>query len=223
MTTATDPPATPTEPPAQTIRPPRPSNEENAAINAYQAKMNDTSLQALAIWRGGFAAVLALASGGLTISALGHLDKAELIWRVLMAVCVVAGTGLGVWALMIVLRAEVGTGVLVMSHEDVILSGGPLALETARATAAAKRMHRSQSIGIASVVAFLAALGVLWLAPTSPPTPYLQIDQAGQTICGKILSADGGEVKLQVADRPYPIVFRLTDITNMAVVMTCPG
>ncbi|MDR1442712.1 MAG: hypothetical protein LBJ02_10100 [Bifidobacteriaceae bacterium] len=203
---------------------PRPlTNQEKAELDALQSKLNDGVYKSLSVWRTGFAAVLVLASGGLTISALDQMDKTAPIWRWLLAGLVVLGTVLGIVTLMIALRTEVGTTRGVVQRETIFKHGGALAFETGLADSAARRMHLSQRWGAASLVTLVTALAVLWLAPPSSQTPNLLVQHGASATCGKLLSADGGTVRLQVSGAHDPVAIAFGQISNMRIVQDCPA
>lgn len=200
-----------------------PTEKEKSELDDLQAKLNDDVYKSLSVWRAGFAAILVVASGGLTVSSLDQMAKSTEVWRWLLAACVVLGTVLGVIALMVTLRAEVGTARSVKERADILDRGGVLVFETGLADAAARRMHRSQRWGIASLALLLAALACLWLAPRGGEQPMLQVQQGAETTCGQLLSADGGTIRLKIQGAHDPVAIPFQGIDNMRVVSSCPA
>jgi|GEM_PF-6831420 len=203
------------------------SDKEEADLNALQDKANQQLFKSLTDWRNGFAAVLVIASGGLTISALNTISRSNQLSRWVLAACVIIGTILGICALIVALRAEVGTKRDVKTSSDIIHFGGTRALETQLADAAAKKLRKSQYAGAASLVIFAIGLGTLWWASAEANGPKLQVEYrtnatiATTTVCGELKSADGHTVRLKVSGYNDPVAIAFEEITNMRVVEKC--
>jgi len=202
-------------------RPHPPTDKEKSELDALQVKLNDDVYKSLSVWRTGFATVLVVASGGLTISSLDQMSKTAEVWRWLMAAFVVLGTVLGVIALMVTLGAEVGTKRAVVQRKDILDRGGVLAFENSLADAAGRHMHQSQQWGKASLAVLVAALAVLWLAPRTAVTSMLQVQTGQEAICGQLVSADGGIIRVKVQGAHDPVAIPFQDVDNMQVVQAC--
>jgi MFS family permease len=203
-------------------RPRAPTDQEKSDLDAFQVKQNERVHKSLGVWQAGFAAVVAAASGGLTIAALDRMDKAGDGWRWVLAVLVIAGTIVGILAEMIALRTEVGTARYVEQRSVILARGGVLAFETRLADAAGRQLHKSQRWGAASLALLLAALAVLWLAPPSSQAPNLLVEHGTEQTCGKLLSADGGTLRLEVEGAHDPAAISFDQVDNLRIVHDCP-
>ena len=98
------------------------------------------------------------------------------------------------------------------------------AYQVGQAAAAGRRLQTARIVVAAALGLLLVGVLLTWWAPAAPASPsaYLKVTRPGGTACGTLKSADGGILRLTVADAHQPVAIPLTAVTNLAVTPTCP-
>ena len=211
-------------PPAPPAPAPQPRPVSAADKAAFETLVNDSlsSVRSMAAaWRTGLTALITLVTTGVIITGRTAASQLTVPW--LIAVTVTIGGGLlvalaGLWT---ALTAEVGARVRVQTLDDIRAHYASVqAYMVGQAAAAGQRLELARKLVGVSLLLLVTGVLLTWWAPAAPASPpaYLQVTQAGSTVCGTLQSADGGVLRLSVAGAHQPAVIPLTRVTNMAVV-----
>ncbi|MFG1628977.1 hypothetical protein [Kribbella sp. NPDC049227] len=89
---------------------------------------------------------------------------------------------------------------------------------------AADNLRLGVLLALTSLLAVVAAVAVLWFAPTKPPTPMLKITSTNETVmCGEILNTKNtGKLRIRYTDGSVHEV-AVTEVSKAENVKTCPG
>jgi hypothetical protein len=133
-----------------------------------------------------------------------------------------AGLALAVVGLWLALRAAAGAPGSVSYPDIVRRFGGVRQFEVACARRASDALRRAKVTMACSLSLLALAIFAWWWAPAQPaPAPRLQISVGGSTVCGKLLSADGQRVRLQVDGEAGPRTIPFNRVENVRVVPSC--
>lgn len=176
-------------------------------------------------WRTGLTAFITVVTTGLVIKGRDSTAGLDNTWRTLITVLIGGGLLLAVIGLWQALAAEAGTDPKNQTLEDIRAAHQTLDNYDVYLAGKASRRLQWGIRAVACAIAFLVAgIAAIWWAPaavTSPPT-YLNVTHQGQVTCGTLQSADGGQLRLALNGRPEVVVIPLSQVTNLAVITTCP-
>ncbi|MBB5874127.1 hypothetical protein F4553_007561 [Allocatelliglobosispora scoriae] len=201
------------------------SRHERAAFDALVAQSLPTVRASAQAWRNGLTALIGLVTAGVAIQ--GRTTAAELSpgWRAGITVLIGAGLAAAVVGLWHALGAEAGTRAAPLTLADIHARHASVAAyQVALAKSAGQRLSRARTAVAVSIALLLTGVIATWWAPPIPSEPpaYVRVTDQHGTTCGTLLSADGGQVRLEVAGSHDPAVIALTGVTNLAVVAACP-
>lgn len=206
-----------------------PSRPVSAADRQAFDAMVDQALPAVrsmaAAWRTGLAGLITLVTTGVILT--GRTATAELTppWLVAVTVAVGGGIACAVVGLWQALAAEVGSRATPISLADILARHASVrAYQAGVAAAASRRLQNARLVVALSLALLLTGVVLTWWAPRAPASPpgYLTVSYATSTVCGRLLSADGGVVRLAVPGAHDSVAVPVSAITNLAVTATCP-
>jgi hypothetical protein len=146
-------------------------------------------------------------------------------WRAAVTALIGGGLVAAVVGLWQALSAEAGTRTATETLAGIhARHASVLAYQVAQARAAGASLRHARNAVAAALALLLAGVALTWWAPPAPPTPpaYLQVTTADGATCGKLSTADGGQIRLTVAGAHEPAVIPLAAVRNLAVVAACP-
>lgn len=185
------------------------------------ASVKDTRASA-ETWRTGLAALVTLVTTGLLIKGPEEAAKLPDEARALIVFLLVVGLGLAVLGLYHALAAAAGVPATVERDDVVARYGSVRGFQVAQAVRAADRLRDARHL----VLLALPTLGlatVAWLLSTpSSGTPVVVVHTGETRHCGTLLSADDGEVRIDIPGESDPRVTALDDLTNLEVAAECP-
>lgn len=187
-----------------------------AVLGAADVQLTNVR-SAAARWQAGLAGL----AGGITaFSLISGRDEIATLAPAWAAWCGVA--------LVCALAASLAGGVLAMRSAF----GLPTLVRTRRWDPAADTANQARSayrllrwaiwLTLASIVALVAALGVVWYAPRQEKAPVLVVVPAtGSSVCGEVARADGSGVTLRTAagERTVP----WPSVTGLEPRASCPA
>jgi hypothetical protein len=219
----------PTEPaPAEPGRfrlPERPLTEADLAERERFRAMVRQSLPSVRAsaeaWRNGLAAFVTLIGAAVVIK--GRTTTAELppLWRLAVTVLIGGGLALAVTGLWHALAAQAGTKPLAVTLADIHREHGSIdGFEVATAIRAAHRLTLARrAVGLALACLF-AGTALTWWAPGTTPG-NLRVTYGPDTVCGTLLAADGGRLRISVDGQTEAVEVPLTAVTGMTVTADC--
>jgi hypothetical protein len=172
-------------------------------------------------WRTGLAAFVTLITGGLLIKGPQTAADLETPWRIAITILTGGGLLLAIAGLWMALRAAAGAPGRVGLPEIVANYGGVRQFEIASAQHASDALGWAKVITAAALSALALAVFASWWAPTVTATPRIQVSTHGTTVCGKLSSADGKQLRVQVDGEANPRVVRFDDVENLRVTTVC--
>jgi hypothetical protein len=206
--------------------PPRaPAPDQIADRERWEAMTSASlsSVQAAAEkWRAGLAAFVTLVTGGLLIKGPQAASDLTTGWRIVLTLLTGAGLALAVVGLWLALRAAAGAPGSVSYPDIVRRFGGVRQFEVACARRASDALRWAKVTMACSLSLLLLAIFAWWWAPTRPaPAPRLQISVGGSPVCGKLLSADGQQFRVQVDGEAGPRTIPFNRVENVRVGPSC--
>lgn len=172
-------------------------------------------------WKEGLASIVTTAAAGLLLIGIPDATLLEGQTRDIVVFLAVLATIAGLVAAWMALDATAGTPVTISQQEferDYRTLDG---FRQRRAERRARRMGTVRVAVIVSICATVIAACILWYNP--PAGPYLKVQLADSAPCGKVKSADGGILHLQVKGEAVPQQIPLGKVLNMWVVSSCDG
>jgi hypothetical protein len=196
---------------------------ERDAFAKLAASSLEVTRRSAETWRVGLSAFVTLVTAGVVIKGRDSTSTLTTEWRWAVTVLLGGGLVLAVLGLWQVLGAQAGLPrpiTLAEIHGEHV---SVAAYEVSIAAAAADRIRWSQRLVASALVLLVAGVIATWWAKTAPPDPpgYLKVTHGETTTCGKLLSGDAGQVRLQVAGVKDPVAVPATAVTNLAVVAAC--
>jgi len=212
--------------PGGTPRRPRPfSPADRAAFEALETEALPTVRAMVSAWRTGLTGLITLVTTGIILTGRTATTDLSPPWRAAITLTIGAGLGLAIIGLWHTLAAEVGTRTRLHTLDDIRARYASVqAYQTGQAAAAGARLHTARILVAAALALLLAGVLLTWWAPaaaTDPPA-YLVVTRASGSICGTLLSADGGTVRLRITGVHDPVTIPLSGIANLAVIAACP-
>jgi hypothetical protein len=182
-----------------------------------------SSVQAAAErWRTGLAAFVTLITGGLLIKGPQAASDLTTGWRIVITLLAGAGLALAVVGLWLALRAAAGAPGSVSYPDIVRRFGGVRQFEVACARRASDTLRWAKVTMACSLSLLALAIFAWWWAPARrAPAPRLQISVGGSTVCGKLLSADGQQFRVQVDGEAGPRTIPFNRVENVRVGPSC--
>jgi hypothetical protein len=221
---ATPPPSPPPPPPIPAARP-RPVSlaDQEAFQHLVEDSLSSVKSTASA-WRTGLTALITLVTTGIVITGRTSTITMTVPWRIAVTVAIGGGLALALLGLWLALAVEVGSRIRLQTLDDIRARYASVqAYLVGQAVAAGRRLHTAKTI--AGIALSLLVTGVLltWWAPAAPASPpaYTRVTTHSQSVCGVLLSADGGVIRISVAGVHEPAAIPLTSVTNIAVVASC--
>lgn len=205
---------------------PRPvSAADRKAFDALVDQALPSVRSMAAAWRTGLAGLVTLVTTGVIVA--GRSVTADLTPPWLVAVTVAVGGGLacavvGLWQ---ALAAEVGSRATVVSLANILARHASVrAYQAGVAAVAGRRLQSARALVAASLTLLLTGVVLTWWVPPGAVSlpAQLTVSHAGTAVCGTLLSADGGVLRLAVPGAHDPIAVPLDAVTNLAVTSTCP-
>jgi hypothetical protein len=173
-------------------------------------------------WRTGLTTLVAT---GVILTGRTAATSLTPAWRVAVTVTIGGGLALAIAGLWHTLAAEAGARIRLKSLNDILAANaGMQDFQVRLAVAAGNRLQAARALVAAALGLLLTGILLTWWAPPAPADPpaYLKITHPGGVVCGVLVSADGGIVRVNVAGAHNPATIPLTTITNLAVTATCP-
>lgn len=170
-------------------------------------------------WQEGLASLAGTAAAGLLISSAPDAASLGAGWRnwILGVIVVASVSGLLGLGCALIASAGVPATITRQKFETKYTTVMEFCRRKARHVASLIRM--AQAAAVVSILATVVAAGLLWLAPGQAPSLKVQTDEG--SFCGIVKSADGGEVRLEVAGEQRPRLIPLGDVRNLWTVESC--
>jgi hypothetical protein len=219
--------AGPGDPPVPPAKPARPRPVSAADRAAFDALVTDSvsSVRSMAsAWRTGLTALITLVTTGIIITGRTATTALTVPWRIAVTAAIGGGLALALVGLWLALAAEVGARIRVQTLDGIRERYASVqAYLVGQAAGAGQRLQTAKTMVAIALALLVTGVLLTWWAPAAPTSPpaYLQVTSHGSTICGTLLSADGGVVRLTVAGTHQPATISLAAVTNMAVVASC--
>ena len=173
-------------------------------------------------WRTGLAAFITLITGGLLIKGPQAASDLTTGWRIGITVLTGAGLALAVVSLWLALRAAAGAPGAVSYPDIVRRFGGVRQFEVACARRASDALRWAKTAMACSLLLLTLAIFAWWWAPARPaPVPRLRITVGESDVCGKLLSADGRQFRIQVDGEANPRTIPFDGVDNVRVGPSC--
>jgi hypothetical protein len=188
-------------------------NYAKAVAKARATELTDVRAAA-SKWQAGLAAL----TGGITlfgiIKSRSDLSSLRNPYPALAGLLLATGLALSIAGGLFALRAANGM--------PQLFTTSTLDLETddhRRAVSARKHLRAAVFSAIASLVAFAAALAIVWFAPKADGPRLKVIPTDGDTACGSVTSISGTTLVLKTSDGSQS--FDLTKLRGLSPVGTC--
>jgi hypothetical protein len=188
-------------------------NRAKAVAEAHAAELTDVRAAA-SKWQAGLAAL----TGGITlfgvVKSRSDLSSLASPFPAIAGVLLAAGLALSVAGGLYALRAANGMPQLFFTS-DLDFDAD----DHRRAKSARGHLQTAVRCAVASLLAFAAALAIVWYAPSSdgPRLKVIPID--GDAACGSVTSISGTSLALKTSDGPQN--FDLTNLRGLSPVSTC--
>ncbi|MFP8885690.1 hypothetical protein [Streptomyces mangrovi] len=210
------------------FRPRLPAEPPSAADLAERARFQELVRASLPgvraaaeAWRNGLAAFVTLLSTAIVLK--GRTTTAELPfgWRVAVTALIGSGLALSVAGLWHALAAQAGTRPLAVTLADIHRDHGSVdGFEVATAIRVARRLTLARrTVALALLFLFLGTV-LTWWAPGARPAS-VRVKYNTETVCGDLLSATGGELRISVPESASPLRIPLTAVGDISVVSGC--
>jgi hypothetical protein len=211
--------------PAPAGRPRPVSTADREAFDTLAREALPTVRSMAAAWRTGLTALVTLVTTGIILK--GRTDATDLAipWRIAVTLAIGAGLGLAITGLWLALTAEVGARARLHTLDGIRAQYASVqAYQVGQAAAAGRRLQAARTLVAAALGLLLVGVLLTWWAPAAPAKPpaYIEVTRADGTVCGTLASADGGILRLTIADAHEPVAVPLTAVTNLAVASSCP-
>ncbi|MFB8037300.1 hypothetical protein ACFC5Z_31075 [Streptomyces sp. NPDC056004] len=211
--------------PRKPERPPTPTDLTERDRFAALAEASLPAVRANAeAWRNGLAAFVTLVTAGAVLKGRDTTAQLTTDWRIAVTLLIGGGIALSLAGLWQALAAQAGTREGLVTLADIHRRHASVAAyQIALADAAAARLRRGRTIVAAALVCFLLGITATWWAPEagSAPAAYVTVKHDGTSTCGKLKSADGGNVRIQVDGTVKAVVVPMERVTNLLVVARC--
>ncbi len=215
---------TPGEPAPGSRRVLRPSAADEVAFQALLDGALTTAQKMAGAWRTGMAGLVTLITTGVVVSGRTTASSLTTPWRAVVTLAVGGGLALAVLGLWHALAAEVGVAARPRSLDEILREQASVEAYTVRqAWRAGERLATARRCVAIALALLLTGVLLTWWAPEAPSDPPALVTVTGPdgAVCGTLLSADGGAVRVRVSGRHDPAVIPLDRLRNMAVTATC--
>jgi hypothetical protein len=211
--------------PRKPARPPTPTDltERDRFSELAEASLPAVRANAEA-WRNGLVAFVTLVTASAVIKGRDTTAHLTMGWRIAVTLLIGGGIALSLAGLWQALAAQAGTREGTVTLADIHRRHASVAAyQIALADAAAARLRRGRTIVAAALVCFLLGITATWWAPAAGPHPaaYVKVTHDGTSTCGTLKSADGGNVRIQVAGTAKAVAVPMEKVTNLLVVARC--
>lgn len=202
--------------------PKAPTEAEQRAANEWDAfsriALDEVSASATK-WKEGLASIASAVAAGLLLIGVPDATKVALGWRIGVVFVALAATIAGLVSLWYALTATAGTPSHITREAFEKEYGTVEEFRRRRGSDVVNRLRVARIAVIVSVCATLLGAGLLWFAPAA--APRLRVETADGSYCGKVDSADHGEIHLAVDGERDARVVPLEDVKNLWVVTSC--
>lgn len=202
--------------------PTAPTEAEQRAANEWDAfskiALDEVSASA-STWKEGLASIASAVAAGLLLIGVPDATKLAQGWRIGVVLVAFAATIAGLVSLWFALTATAGTPSHITREAFEKEYRTVDEFRRRRGSDVVNRLRVARIAVVLSVSATLLGAGLLWFAPGS--APRLRVETAGGSYCGKVHSADHGEIHLAVDGERDARVVPLEDVTNLWVVTSC--
>ena len=172
-------------------------------------------------WRTGLAALVTLVTTALLVKGPEAANDLPVGWRIAVTALLGVGLVLAVVGLWLALSAASGIPSTV-TYDTIMTSYRSVkAFQIAEASAAARQLARARVLLIAALVLLMAGMFTWWWAPKQSEPAALTVTTPTGTVCGELISADGGRLRLTVTGRAAPHVIRFSDVEDLQVSNGC--
>lgn len=205
----------------------RPRPVSAADRQAFDAMVDDALGRvraAVVAWRTGLTGLITLITTGIILTGRKTTTDLTVPWRIAVTLTIGGGLVLAIAGLWHALAAEAGSRTRLRSLQDIRKDYGSVqAYQVGLAAAAGRRLQTARIFVAAALGLLLTGVLLTWWAPAAPAKPpaYLKVARMNGTVCGVLVSADGGVIRLEVPGIHDPVVIPLTAVTNMAVTSAC--
>ncbi|MFD5560767.1 hypothetical protein [Kitasatospora griseola] len=211
--------------PRKPERPPAPTDLTERDRFAALAESSLPTVRANAeAWRNGLAAFVTVVTTGAVIKGRDTTADLTTGWRIAVTLLIGGGIALSLAGLWQALAAQAGTREGTVTLADIHRRHASVAAyQVALADAAAVRLRRGRSAVAAALVCFLLGIVTTWWAPVAAPAPatYVTVTHGGATTCGTLKSADGRNMRIEVAGTVNAVVVPMDEVTSLLVVARC--
>lgn len=196
-----------------------PPTAASLADRAAFAALVDASLECTRSsaekWRTGLAALVTLVTTALLVKGPEAANDLPAGWRIAVTALLGVGLILAVTGLWLGLSAASGVPSSV-TYDDIKKSHRSVkAFQIAEATTAAHQLAKARLAVIAALILLMAGMFTWWWAPKADAPASLTVTTDTGTVCGELITADGGELRLKVADQSAPQVIPFDEVANM--------
>ncbi|MBA9002836.1 hypothetical protein [Thermomonospora cellulosilytica] len=172
-------------------------------------------------WRTGLAGFVTLVITGLFIKGPSSAAALDWPWRLSLTALIAGGLGIAIFGLWRALQAAAGEPILGRLNNIRADYGNLTGYQAALANTAANQLTHARRALMIALPLLAAAVLVWWWVPQQKPQPQIQVSIDGKTICGKLLSADKGTLRIKQSGESQERSVPFTAVINLRPVTTC--
>lgn len=208
-------------PPPRTVAPTAESMANRAAFAALVDASLESTRTSAEKWRTGLAALVTLVTTALLLKGPEAANDLGTGWRVTVTVLLGTGLILAVAGLWFALSAA--SGVPSTTSYDAIIGKyrSVKAFQVAEANTAARQLTVARLAVVAALLLLMAGMFSWWWAPKAAGIASVTVTTGNGSVCGELVTADHGEMRLTVAGTNVPQVIRMRDIVAMKTGRGC--
>lgn len=203
--------------------PDAPTSDEQRSEEEWESfeKLASTELdRSVSVWREGLASTVSMAVATLLVVTAPSADGLTNLWRGLVLFALVLAAVSGVVGLWKVLVAAAGVPATITRKEFEQEYESVAEFKRFRHRKIAHSMQIARRAVLVSIVATLSGAAMLWIAPYNVE-PSLRVQTETGSYCGSLLSADQGEIHLDIKGERDPLVIPIDAADNFWIVRSC--
>ena len=172
-------------------------------------------------WNEGFAAIFAVASGGLLLFKLPDTATDAGVWHTVAAILAALGSCAALAGLWRALQASAGKPLRLSRDAFMRKYGSIVEFRRRRAEEVARDLAFARGAVAVSIGLTLVSVAVVAIAPSEEAGPYTRVVSQAGTICGRLIPAGQDRIKIATANDTATQEYKLDEISSLQVVPTC--
>jgi hypothetical protein len=192
-----------------------------AAFAALVDASLDSTRASAEKWRTGLAALVTLVTTALLVKGPEAINNLPTTWRIAVTALLGIGLFLALVGLWLALSATSGMPSAVTYDAIMASHRSVKAFQISEANTVAKQLVWARIAAIAAMTLLVSGMLISWWAPRAERSTLLTVTTRTGSLCGELITADRGELRLTVTGEAAPHVIRFDDVVSMKVGVGC--